>query len=116
WVELGASWVPATWPDQSVKHRFDVGVNVLIRLGARPWKRLLRTNTRNPHPLFFGVYGNPPLIYHHGAGFRPPFSSRDGRETTSATRAERLAHNETLSRELHQAATVDPDFWRCLCE
>jgi hypothetical protein len=29
---------------------------------------LLRTNTANPHPVWFGVYAH--RIYHHGAGFQ----------------------------------------------
>lgn len=39
------------------------------------WMPLLRTNTRNIHPLLFGIYGN--LIYHHGEGFRGSLTSKD---------------------------------------
>ena len=42
------------------------------------WLPLLRSNTRNPDPLWFGVYGH--RIYHHGAGFR----DRDSRLTYHA--------------------------------
>jgi hypothetical protein len=30
--------------------------------------QVLRSNRKNPDPLFFAVYGD--VIYHHGAGFR----------------------------------------------
>tara|TARA_R110002110_G_scaffold274482_3_gene489728 strand:+ start:171 stop:974 length:804 start_codon:yes stop_codon:yes gene_type:complete len=44
------------------------------------WKRLLRTNVYNLHPLNFGIYDD--LIYHHGSGNRPVYDSIDiwGRE------------------------------------
>jgi hypothetical protein len=51
-----------------------VGANLLrqLELTGTPWTQVLRTNRRNPHPLFFGIYGD--AVYHHGAGFRRPFS------------------------------------------
>tara|TARA_Y100000593_G_scaffold92300_1_gene183448 strand:- start:2573 stop:3385 length:813 start_codon:yes stop_codon:yes gene_type:complete len=39
------------------------------------WRRLLRTNCFNLHPLNFGVYDD--LIYHHGSGNRPVYDSID---------------------------------------
>lgn len=35
--------------------------------GNYNWHPLLRSNVRNYHPLFYGVYGH--LIYHHGGAF-----------------------------------------------
>lgn len=37
--------------------------------------KLLRSNTVNIHPLMFGVYND--IIYHHGAGNRPPYDGAD---------------------------------------
>jgi len=39
------------------------------------WYPLLRSNGRNLHPIWFGIYGD--IIYHHGAGFRAPVSRYD---------------------------------------
>lgn len=39
------------------------------------WKRLLRTNAYNLHPLNFGIYDD--MIYHHGSGNRPVYDSID---------------------------------------
>lgn len=115
WRRLRASWRPTMWPDRTVQHRFDVGVGVLRRLVGRRWTPLLRSNTVNPHPLFFAVYGH--LVYHHGAGFRRPFTSRDGRETDGDAAAvrHRLARNRQMSDDWLAAARSSPDFWRSLC-
>ena len=48
---------------------------------------MLRSNRRNLHPLWFGLYED--LIYHHGAGFRPPLSRADFAEL-SAKKSGRL--------------------------
>jgi hypothetical protein len=48
----------------------DVGGELLRILNENRilWKKLPRSNTRNLHPLLFGIYGD--LVYHHGTGFR----------------------------------------------
>jgi hypothetical protein len=48
----------------------DVGQNISLALAREGhyFGRLTRTNTRNPHFLMAGIYGD--LIYHHGAGSR----------------------------------------------
>ncbi len=50
----------------------DVGGNLLKILndGGYQWYPLLRSNTTNLHPLWFGIYAD--IVYHHGAGFRDP--------------------------------------------
>lgn len=55
----------------------DVGGNLLYQLETQghPWLPLLRTNSWNLHPLYFGIYSG--VIYHHGAGFRAPISRLD---------------------------------------
>lgn len=40
-----------------------------------PWGRIHRSNKRDLHPLYFGLYDD--TIYHHGAGFREPISRID---------------------------------------
>jgi hypothetical protein len=70
WRELGADW-----RDDLRASGVDVGGRLERRLAERGvrWKPLLRMNTRDLHPVLFGVYGDRargPLVYHHGAGFR----------------------------------------------
>jgi len=70
WKEL-----PGIWDNSACK----VGNNVIQDTGCRlyqrltaqgkKWHEVLRTNKKNWHPLYFGVYGD--IVYHHGAGFRP---------------------------------------------
>lgn len=60
----------------------DTGTRLLgqLEMARAPWTPLLRMNTVNAHPVWFGVYGTPsigPVVYHHGAGFRPRVSRAD---------------------------------------
>jgi len=64
WNELGGDW--------------DNYGRVLLRQlndAGADWLPLLRTNSRDLHPLWFGVYAH--RIYHHGAGFRDRVSKAD---------------------------------------
>jgi hypothetical protein len=69
----------------------DVGGNLLHRLRdlGVDWLPLLRTNTTNLHPLWYGVYDH--RVYHHGAGFR-----------NQVARIDRRAH-----RHLYRSLTVE---------
>jgi hypothetical protein len=78
WNETGGDWSPGyTWRTSVGSVVSDVGGNLLGELRRRKidWEPLLRTNARNLHPLWFGVYGG--LVYHHGAGFRERLSRVD---------------------------------------
>lgn len=71
WERLRGDWSPGhAWPGADGRLTTDVGGNLLriLELAGEPWTPLLRTNRVNPHPLWFGVYGD--IVYHHGAGFR----------------------------------------------
>jgi hypothetical protein len=75
WLDLRGDWgAAATWPVSAggadTGTMSDVGGNLLRRLEVTgtEWLPLLRSNAHNPHPMFFGIYGD--LVYHHGAGFR----------------------------------------------
>ena len=72
-------WNPggARWQDINGKSITDLGGRVLKLLDEQqhPWKKLLRSNARNLHPLHYGVYGD--MVYHHGAGFRNPATRTD---------------------------------------
>jgi hypothetical protein len=71
WRTLKGDWRDGgTWIDPFGQENTDVGGTLLHQLddAGIEWLPLLRTNTRNPHPVWFGVYDH--RIYHHGAGFR----------------------------------------------
>jgi hypothetical protein len=78
WQELDGDWRRGgTWINSAGKEVTDPGGNLLHQLEERAiaWLPLGRTNTDNPHPLWFAVYGH--LVYHHGAGFRRRISRND---------------------------------------
>jgi hypothetical protein len=78
WKSLRGDWTKGyMWSDVAGLPVTDVGANLLRQLDLTdtPWVPLLRTNRHNPHPLFFGIYGD--AVYHHGAGFRWPISRVD---------------------------------------
>jgi hypothetical protein len=71
WGDIGGDWrAGRPWVNDVGTSVADVGGALFDQLRARQtaWLPLLRTNTSNPHPLLFGVYGH--RVYHHGAGFR----------------------------------------------
>jgi hypothetical protein len=74
WKEIGGTWQLSSDP---AARRNDLGCRLrdLLRERGIEWRRLLRSNEFNPHPVLFGLYGG--LIYHHGAGFRRPVTALD---------------------------------------
>ncbi|HEY2253188.1 MAG TPA: hypothetical protein VGH74_19075, partial [Planctomycetaceae bacterium] len=111
----------------------DVGARLWQVLQERgiEWFPLQRSNVRNLHPLWFGVYDR--MIYHHGAGFREPVSrvDRDLYGIKSASFLVRcyrklvrpffprvdpyryvLAENKMLSEQVFEALSSDPLFHR----
>ena len=77
WRSLPGDWSGGyTWVNEGGERVTDVGANLLraLELTETPWVPVLRSNRRNPDPLFFGVYGD--AIYHHGAAFRGEELSR----------------------------------------
>jgi hypothetical protein len=78
WREIGGDWFPGfLWKNNTGVDVSDVGGNLLGTLERQkiPWYPMLRSNKVNLHPLWFGIYEG--LVYHHGAGFRPPVSRLD---------------------------------------
>jgi len=71
WKDIEGDWrTGGTWINTAGREVADVGGNLLVKLrdGGIEWLPLLRTNTSNPHPVWFGIYDH--RIYHHGAGFQ----------------------------------------------
>jgi hypothetical protein len=77
WHEIGGDWHPGyTWFDPQGVPVTDVGGNLLeaVERAGIDWYPLRRVNRVDPHPVFFGVYGDDTyggVVYHHGAAFRP---------------------------------------------
>lgn len=76
WKELDGDWTGGRWVNAAGREVVDAGGKLLHRLEEHEveWLPLLRTNTYNPHPLWFGVYAH--RIYHHGAGFQEARAER----------------------------------------
>lgn len=87
WEALPGDWsMGHPWLGSGGELVSDVGANMLwlLERKGRSWAPLLRSNKRNLHPLWFGLYAD--LVYHHGAGFRLPFSRLDKESIRVPTR------------------------------
>lgn len=88
WFDVGADWRQGyKWRATNGEMITDGGGNLLQLLRERdiPWRPLLRSNTWDLDPLLYAVYGD--VVYHHGAGFRPPVTFRVGRPSRDRVRA-----------------------------
>jgi hypothetical protein len=86
WQGIPGDWsMGYNWPTGNDVAISDVGGNLLRRLELTetPWVEVLRSNRKNPDPIFFAIYGD--AIYHHGAGFRPVAFLRGHRALLGAT-------------------------------
>lgn len=133
WQDIGGDWSRGqTWLNADGQTVNDPGGKLLKALEERGtgWTPLLRSNAKDLHPIFFGVYGG--LIYHHGAGFRQPLSRSDvaaipgatelagsGRGTPEFNEYMTLTkpkrdENERLSDEVFDRIKSDDDFVQTL--
>ncbi len=78
WKQIKGDWKKGyTWRDKQGNLVSDIGGNLLRQLELHDisWLPLYRSHSLSPHPLWYGIYNG--LIYHHGAGFRSPYSRTD---------------------------------------
>jgi hypothetical protein len=77
WKELGCDWTGSDWTSSTGQFFHDAGgrLATLLETQGIEWLPLLRSNTHNPHPLWYAVYDH--RMYHHGAGFRVRVSKVD---------------------------------------
>lgn len=105
WKEIRGDWKTGyQWKNSNGKMVSDVGGNLLATLDKNniQWLPLLRSNKKDLHKLWFGLYDD--LIYHHGAGFRDP-TSRIDKDAHTFTPPSWLFNNKILikiSKELHR--------------
>jgi hypothetical protein len=98
WKEVGASWGVQPWTSTSGVEFTDAGglLAANLRENAVDWLPLVRTNTSNPHPLWFAVYGH--RIYHHGAGFRSRVSKVDEQNTRALLQVDSIWDDPSLGQ------------------
>jgi hypothetical protein len=120
WQEIEGDWrAGGTWINTAGREVADVGGNLLYNLRERQidWLPLLRTNTNNPHPVWFGVYDH--RVYHHGAGFQSTRVERvdwaDRYESNAASgRSLRPTAESPSLGTLRAQLAADPGAWRRL--
>lgn len=103
WRSIGGDWNEGyPWRNASGAATSDVGGNLLGILESRglAWRPLARTNRKNLHPVWFGIYGD--IVYHHGAGFR--------RDKVSRADLQTLAQARSASGTLGRAAGIAADY------
>jgi hypothetical protein len=110
WKEIQGDWHPGhQWLDRQGRPVTDVGGNLLRILEREDvdWHPLRRLNTRNTHPLLFGVYGDSDcgaVVYHHGQGFRRGLGGR----VSVALNDERRVAASIRSRALNRLPRIGP--------
>lgn len=114
----GPTWIGATGRPVT-----DVG-GVLWRDLERheiDWAPLTRSNVRELHPLWFGVYAG--IVYHHGAGFRLPLSRHDAESSQRLPRPLQLLVRYAIARRsafrarrLHRRLLAGDEFFRGLID
>lgn len=94
WDEIGGDW--SNYGRVLLRQLTDAEVD---------WLPMLRTNTHDLHPLWFGVYAH--RVYHHGAGFRDRVSKVDEQAQPGLVKARPRAARSvgSLARELAQDPT-----------
>ena len=124
WEELGLTWMPGPeWVGTDGQAVTDLGAVLWQQLADAGvgWEPILRSNARDLHPLWYGVYGG--IVYHHGAAFRMPISrvdsapSRDDPVLLQKVRRLRIAlGSQRLSRRLYRRLIAGDEFFRELVD
>jgi hypothetical protein len=98
WKESGASWGVKPWTSSAGVEFSDAGglLAATLRERGTDWLPLVRTNTNNPHPLWFAVYGH--HVYHHGAGFRRRVSKVDEKNTRGLAQVHSIWSDPSLGQ------------------
>ncbi len=114
WKEIGGHWGqgPGYWVAPIGRVVREIGGELLRKLTAAgvDWHPLLRSNRRDLHPLWYGVYGD--LVYHHGAGFREPLSRIDA--ALAPPRRQPLARYRALRRQARESERLSAQLYERL--
>lgn len=109
WHDLGGDWREGgTWVNAAGAVTTDVGGTLLHQLddGGIKWEPLLRTNTVDPDPPWFGVYEH--RIYHNGAGFRERVSRVGAQAEVALRTSEALSLRGRSLEGLARLAVLKP--------
>lgn len=110
WRRLKEKWLP--W-SHVPEERNDTGANLIIPFSKLKWKKLHRSNIRNEHGLFYGVYND--LIYHHGAGSRKRISQFEHEKGYNVEQLLKSNEYEELllqSEKMMEEIKVNPEFYK----
>lgn len=102
WEQIQGDWKKGyCWRDRQGSLVSDIGGNLLKQLLDHNtiWKALLRSHSLGNHGLWYGVYDG--FVYHHGAGFRDPFSRLDIANGPVWIRYFQLALSKSRSLQVH---------------
>lgn len=132
WKQIKGDWKSGyRWTNATGKQISDVGGNLLAAIERHniSWLPLNRSNKKELHPLWFGIYHD--LIYHHGAGFRTPTSRIDRQSIFASTTRlgiylpesilrklfwysirKRIDKNMKLSEKIYRSIQSNPDFYK----
>lgn len=108
WKKLRGDWKKGyCWKDSTGMLITDAGGNLLKQLQEKAvnWLPLYRSQSVDKHPLFFGIYHS--IIYHHGAGFRPPEERIDTSKGPFWIKYLWLAHSKSRSLEFILSNLLD---------
>ncbi len=77
WKRHKLNWSYGFVGNENYPNRQDVGGFLLQYLKENniKWKKLIRSRSLGPHPVFYGIYSN--IVYHHGAGYRVAYTMED---------------------------------------
>jgi hypothetical protein len=100
WKEVAGTWEVSSDPGAPTNELGGGRLRDLLRDRGVQWRRLLRSNAFDPHPVLFGIYED--LIYHHGAGFRRPVTALDRKMC-----AERISLDGSISRDDEYQSLLD---------
>jgi hypothetical protein len=116
WKKINGDWSVAPYINGQGAAVADTGGALFNNLAARDisWHAMRRSNTRNPHPLWFGIYDD--VVYHHGAGYRPPVARVDYMKS-GCNDAEFLASDDykkikKMHRKMLLSVRYNPWFYR----
>ncbi|MEX0852324.1 MAG: hypothetical protein WD036_03450 [Bauldia sp.] len=135
WREIRGTWEAGfKWKNNAGDWIADVGGILLQSLIEKNivWFTILRSNKKNLHPVFFGVYDG--IIYHHGSGSRSGLSRREATQFRGemgsqrqllpglfgvntgkvqvSTKAERLSEVEAISSRVFEEIVASSEFYR----
>jgi hypothetical protein len=118
WKTIQGDWSEAPYINSQGAEVKDAGGALFQRLTADgiAWQPMLRSNKRNPHPLWYGIYAD--VVYHHGAGYRSPVSRIDslmsGKQADEFLASDEYKKIKKLHKKMLFSVRYNPWFYRKL--